>query len=106
VEVAMIVVRIVFQAKFGTGGRLAATLSEASGPMMKESGTPRRWRVLTDLSGSFDTVVQEIEVESLAEWEKLRVKLFQSTAFRDSMAVVAELVVSGHNELWTIEGQG
>jgi hypothetical protein len=74
--------------------------------MMKESGTPRRWRVLTDLSGSFDTVVQEVEVESLAEWEKFRIKLFELTAFRDSMAVVSELVVSGHNELWTVEAQG
>ena len=102
----MIVVRSVFQAKFGTGGRLAATLSEASGPMMAESGTPRRWRVLTDLSGSFDTVVQEVEAESLAEWETMRIKLFELAAFRDSMAVVSELVVSGHNELWTVEAQG
>ena len=31
-----------------------------------------RVRILTDLSGPFDTVVQEIEVESLAEWERLR----------------------------------
>jgi hypothetical protein len=106
VEVAMILVRMVFQAKFGTGGKLAATLSEASGPLGAELGTLRRWRVLTDLSGSFDTVVQEVEVESLAEWEKFRIKLFELTAFRDSMAVVSELVVSGHNELWTVEAQG
>ena len=102
----MIVVRTVLQAKFGTGGRLAATLSEASGPMMKESGTPRRWRVLTDLSGSFDTVVQEVEVESLAEWETMRVRLFELAAFRDMMAGMHESVVSGRNELWTLEGEG
>ncbi len=102
----MIVARTVLQAKFGTGGRLAASLSQASSAMMAKSGMPRRWRVLTDLSGEFDTVVQEIEAESLAEWETMRVRLFELAAFRDSMAQVQEFIVSGRNELWTIEGEG
>jgi len=102
----MIVVRTVLRAKFGTAGRLAASLSQASSAMMAEAGTPRRWRVLTDLSGEFDTVVQEVVAESLAEWETMRVRLFELAAFRDSMAQMQELVVSGRNELWTIEGEG
>jgi hypothetical protein len=102
----MIVVRTVLQAKFGTGGRLAAGLSEASSAMMAEAGAPRRWRVLTDLSGTFDTIVQEVEAESLAEWETMRARLFELAAFRDSMATMQELIVSGRNELWTIEGEG
>jgi hypothetical protein len=102
----MIVVRTVLQAKFGTGGRLAASLSQASSAMMAEPGTARRWRVLTDLSGEFDTVVQEVEAESLAEWETRRVRLFELAAFRDSMAQMQEFIVSGRNELWTIEGEG
>jgi hypothetical protein len=102
----MIVVRIVLQGKFGTGGRLAANLSEASKSMMVDMGTPRRWRILTDLSGPFDTVVQEIEAESLAEWEIMRVRLFELAAFRDSMATMQELVGSGRNELWTVEAEG
>lgn len=102
----MIVVRTVLQAKFGMGGQLAASFSETSSAMMAEAGTKRRWRVLTDLSGQFDTVVQEIEVESLAEWESLRVKLFELEAFRASMAVMQEMVVSGRNELWTLEAHG
>jgi hypothetical protein len=106
VEVVMIVVRTVLQGNFGTGGRLAATFSKTASAMMAESGTPRRWRVLTDLSGQFDTVVQEVEVESLAEWETMRVKLFELAAFRDSMASMQELVVLGRNELWTVEAEG
>ena len=102
----MIVVRTVLQAKFGSGGKLAATFSESASAMMAEAGTPRRWRVLTDLSGTFDTVVQEIEVESLAAWETMRVRLFEAAAFRDSMATMQELVVSGHNEYWTLEAGG
>jgi hypothetical protein len=105
-EVDMIVVRTVLQAKFGTGGRLAASFSETSRSMMAEMGTKRRWRVLSDLSGPFDTIVQEVEAESLAEWETMRTKLFESKAFRDSMAVMQEMVVTGRNELWTVEGEG
>ena len=102
----MIVVRTVLKAKFGTGGELAASFVKTSSAMMAELGTKRRWRVLTDLSGPFDTVIQEIEAENLAEWERMRVKLFELKAFRDSMATMQELVVSGHNELWTVEAEG
>ena len=102
----MIVVRTVLQAKFGTGGKLAASFAEASKAMMTELGTRRRWRVLTDLSDTFDTVVQEIEAESLAEWETMRTRLFELAAFQASMATMQELVVSGRNELWTVEAEG
>ena len=102
----MIVVRTVLQAKFGTAGRLAASFSEASSAMMAEAGSAPRWRILTDLSGPFDTVVQEIEVENLAEWETMRARLFELAAFRASMAQMQELVVSGRNELWTLEAHG
>ncbi len=103
---AMIVVRTVLQAKFGSGGQLAASFGETAKAMMAETGTSRRWRILTDLSGSFDTVVQEVEVESLAEWEAMRARLFELAAFRDSMARMQQLVVSGRNELWTLEAEG
>ena len=102
----MIVVRTVLKARFGTGGELAASFSKTSSSMMAEMGTKRRWRVLTDLSGPFDTVIQEIEAESLAEWETMRARLFELKAFRDSMATMQEFVVSGHNELWTVEAEG
>jgi hypothetical protein len=102
----MIVVRTVLQAKFGTAGRLAASFSQASKAMMAEAGAPRRWRVLTDLSGEFDTVVQEVEAASLAEWETMRARLFELASFRDSMATMQEYVVSGRNELWTLEAEG
>jgi hypothetical protein len=105
-EVLMIVVRTVLQAKFGTGGKLVESFKETSKAMMAETKMPRRWRVLSDLSGTFDTIVQEVEVESLAEWETLRVKLFELAAFRDSMPTMQEFVVSGHNAYWTVEGEG
>jgi hypothetical protein len=101
----MIVVRTVFQASFGRGGELAATLRSGAERIGAEMGGDRPWRLLTDLSGSFDTIVQEVEVESLAEWEAMRARLFATSAFRESMAATQGMIVSGRNELWTIEAR-
>jgi hypothetical protein len=101
----MIVVRTVFQASFGKGGELAAAMKASADRFEAELGSGRRWRLMTDLSGAFDTVVQEVEAENLADWEQLRARMFQSEAFREAMTVASQIVVSGHNELWTIEAQ-
>ena len=102
----MIVVRTVLQAKFGKAGELAAQSARVNQQLMKEMGTQGKWRILTDLTGPFDTLVQEIEVASLAEWETSRAKLFQQPAFRESFAIMQDLVVSGRNELWNLEAEG
>ena len=54
----------------------------------------------------FDTVVQEIELPSLAAWEESRARLFASKTFRESFGRIQALTVEGRTELWTIEGQG
>jgi hypothetical protein len=104
--IEMIIVRTVLQASFGKGGELAAQFVASAPRFRAELGVESRWRVLTDLSGSFDTVVQEVEAENLAQWEQERSKLFQAPAFRESFGRIQGLVVSGRNELWTIEGEG
>lgn len=48
--------------------------------MRRESGG--RARILTDLSGPSNTVVQEIEVESLAAWERQRAEVFSRPDFQ------------------------
>ena len=102
----MIVLRTVFHAKFGKGGELAAEFKSMAAQLNAEMSAPARWRVLTDLSGPFDTVVQEIELPSLAEWEQTRARMFASASFRESFGRVQDLTVDGRNELWTLEGQG
>jgi hypothetical protein len=106
----MIVVRTILQAKFGKGGELAAHMAEDNQRIIGEIGQQGnqggRWRILTDLTGQFDTVVLEVEVESMAAWEQARAKLFSSPAFQQSMAQTQQLVVGGRNEMWNIEGQG
>ena len=106
----MIIVRTVFQGSYGKGGELAAAQTAAAKQFIAELGGDHRWKVMSDLSGPFDTVVMEVEVASLAEWEGLRSRLFASAAFREAMAttLVASraLTVSGRTEYWTIEAKG
>ena len=102
----MIVVRNVFQAKVGRAGELAQVMTESMrGASATDSG-PAAWRILTDLSGPFDTVVMEIEAESLAAWEQARSAMFTTPEFQANFQRNAELMVSGRNELYTIEARG
>jgi hypothetical protein len=100
----MILVRMVFQAKWGKAGEVAKQFEQSAELMQKVLGKDVRMRILTDLSGSFDTVVQEFEVESLAEWERRRAKMFSSPEFEQARESMAETpFVSGRAEFYTIE---
>ena len=78
----MIVVRMVFQTKWGKAQEAVDMFAQAADMMRKLTGTNAHVRVLTDLSGPFHTVVQEIEVESLAKWEQLRAAMFSKSLCR------------------------
>ena len=67
----MIVVRDVFQAKYGKGGELVKLLKEAQTFMPCTFAG----RILTDASGQFFTVVTETQVANLAEWEQMQKKV-------------------------------
>lgn len=102
----MILVRMVFQAKWGKAGEVAKRFEEGKELMQRVLGQDVRMRILTDLSGPFDTVVQEFEVESLAEWERRRAKIFSSPEFQQAQESMPENpFVSGRTELYTIEAE-
>jgi hypothetical protein len=98
----MVLVRLIFQAKFGKAGEVANQFKAGTRQIGEMYGG--RSRVLTDLSGQFDTVVLEIEVENLAQWERNRPQAFASPEFRDSFARTADMIQSGKAEFYTIEG--
>lgn len=103
----MIVVRTVFQAQFGKGGELAAITAQGMQQLVQEMGTGSKWRVMTDLSGPFDTVIIEVEEESLAAWEQRRAQMFGAKGFQEMMAKTQALIQGGgRNELYTLESQG
>jgi hypothetical protein len=53
----MIVVRLVFQAKWGQAEKVAEDFKQGAELMRRISGPNVKYRILTDLSGPFDTVV-------------------------------------------------
>jgi hypothetical protein len=100
----MIVVRSIFQARFGMAGQLAQAFKDAAPAMSRAMGG--KWRVLTDLSGQFDTVVLEGQAPSLADWERNRQAMFQQPEFRESFSRTAQMIESGRSEFYTIEAEG
>ncbi len=98
----MILVRMVFQVKWGHVHEVLADFKKFQEIMQRES--KGRGRLLTDLSGPFNTLVQEIEVESLAAWEQQRAEIFSRPDFQESQARSADFIESGRVEFYTIEG--
>lgn len=101
----MILLRIVFQAKWGQAQEVVNGIMESTEMVRRITGSTARVRVLTDLSGPFNTVVQEVELESLAEWEQLRTVMFADPEFQQQQANTAAFYESGRLEYYTIEGE-
>jgi hypothetical protein len=90
----MIVVRNCFIAKPGQASKLAAQFKEfaAQGPF-------RDARVLTDMSGEFNRVVFEHQVESLAALEALLSGFGANPQLQEKLKGYTELWSQGHREL-------
>jgi len=95
----MIIVRDVFQAKYGKGSDLVALFKEAK----EKWSTQYAPRILTDVSGPFFTVVTETEFESLAAWEQESGEIFSMPEFGDWFERMIPLVESGRREFYNIE---
>lgn len=95
----MILYRSIFQARFGKGKEVAATFKALLQMLPDESLRPR---ILTDISGPFDTVVLETTHKSLAAVEQFRIAMHAQEAAAGPQPVM-DLIESGRNEYYTIE---
>jgi len=73
----MILIRSEFQCKPGRVQEMIENF-KAMAPMMEQQSVIKRTRLMTDLSGNFDTVVVESEVESIDDYFAM-----MQTAFAD-----------------------
>ena len=96
----MILVRDVFQAKYGNGGDLVALFRAFNDQFASELPG---YRILTDASGPFFTVVTEVEVESMAEWERRSAEVFSKPEFGDWFGRMIPLVESGRRDFYNVE---
>ena len=95
----MIVVRDVFQAKYGKGGDLVAIMKEA------QEKWPAQYagRILTDASGQFFTIVTETEFESLTAWEQTSSQYYALPEFADWFERMTPLIDSGRRDFFNVE---
>ena len=96
----MIVVRGVFQAKYGMGDELVELFREAH-EIWPSGSNPR---ILTDLSGPFFTVISEAEYESFSAWEVSRDQIFADERVGPWFERMQALVKGGHREFYTLVG--
>jgi hypothetical protein len=98
----MLVARQVFRAKYGRGDELAALFKDLNA-RMREAGPPGpRFRVLTDASGPFFTVVTEVEVESFAAWEGSFSEAMARPWMGEWFGRMVPLVESGSREFYHV----
>ena len=93
----MLIVRNTFIARPGQAGKLASQLKD-----MATVGNLRNVRVMTDLTGDFNHVVMEHEVESAAEFEHLITKYSSDPQAREKAKGYTDLWTTGRRELFRV----
>ena len=98
----MLVARQVFQAKYGRGDELVALFQELNTRMREADETASPFRILTDATGPFFTVVTESEVENFAAWEEGFGKAMAQPWMGDWFSRMMPLVESGSREFYNL----
>jgi hypothetical protein len=99
----MIVIRNVFQLKFGKAREAVALAKEGIAIQKKAlAGVDFSTRLLTDVTGPFYTLVLELTVPSLSIFESTAPKLFGDKEWQANYQKMTPLVESGHREVFTL----
>ena len=97
----MIVVRNVFKLKFGKAKEAVAIMKEGLA-IQKRTGGDLPSRLLTDLTGSFYTLVLEITAPNMAALEASMPKVMGDKDWQANYQKFSALVDSGSREIFTI----
>ena len=98
----MLVARQVFQAKYGRGDELVALFQELNARMREADETASSFRILTDATGPFFTVVTESEVENFAAWEEGFGEAMAQPWMGEWFSRMMPLVESGSREFYNL----
>jgi hypothetical protein len=97
----MIVVRNTFRLKFGKTREALAILKEGMA-IQKRAGVDLSQRLLTDLTGTFYTIVLELTVPNLAALEATMPKVMGDKDWQANYQKLTPLVESGRREIFTV----
>ena len=98
----MLLARQVFQAKYGRGDELDSLFRELNARMRDAGELSPQFRILTDASGPFFTVVTETEVENFAAWESGFREAMERPWMEEWFSRMMPLVESGRREFYNI----
>src|SRR5689334_21362364 len=99
----MVVVRNVFQLKFGKAREAVALVKEGVEIQKRAlSGIDFSSRVLTDITGPFYTLVLELTVPSLGAFESSAPRLFGDKEWQANYEKLSALVQSGYREVFNV----
>jgi hypothetical protein len=97
----MVVVRNVFRLKFGKAKEATALLKEAIA-IQKRAGAEMNQRILTDLVGTFYTLVLEFTIANLGAVDANMSKVMGDKDWQANYQKFSALVESGYREIFTI----
>jgi hypothetical protein len=97
----MVVIRNVFRLKFGKT-KEAVPLIKETVAIQKRAGANFQARILTDLTGSFYTVVLELTVPNLSAWEAEAPRVMADKDFQANYQKLVGLVEEGYREIFNI----
>jgi hypothetical protein len=100
----MIEVRDVFQVKFGKIDQAVALFARLPKLSPGHAAASVHYHVLTDISGPMYTLVTEVVVPKLGEWETIRDSSFGQPEFAEWFKEFQLVVEGGRREFYTIEG--
>jgi hypothetical protein len=99
----MVVIRNVFQLKFGKAREAVALMKEGRAIEKRVmSGLEYSSRVLTDVTGPFYTLVLEVTVPNLATFESSAPRLFGDKEWQAHYQKMASLVESGSRQIFSL----
>ena len=101
-EGLMIVVRDVFQLKFGKSREALALWQEGS-QFLRQGNKVKDMRLLTDVAGRFYTLVLETSYDTLADYES-EMKESMTDEWRAWYQRFVPLVDRGHREIFNVVG--
>jgi len=99
----MVVVRNVFQLKFGKSREAVALMKEGLAIQNRIlAGSGFSMRILTDAVGRFYTLVLEITAPNVAAVESTMPRIFGDKEWQANYAKMSDLVESGYREVFNI----
>jgi hypothetical protein len=98
----MIVVRNVFQLKFGKAREALAVWKEGRAIFQRLEMPMEKSRALTDVTGPFYTLVHEMAFDSLADYERAGQQITSNNEWHAWYARLALLCEGGHREIFSV----